>query len=210
MTPRFFISQKKLPLAVKQALSSMLNSSEYGEISSIDFDLGRPAGGRLPFRIIVDGHKEIQCEPSDVYPLLDRLRDWMERCLVFDYNGEMSFECVKLECRDDVYSLTMFHAGWTRHLGKLEPISGFIVTRSRSDDPILYRFCATNHLIAKLYKSVTGGILYYRKEFNNEGIWHDVKRYDRLDQRTTADRMLERFRSEKLESIAKICKNYWL
>ena len=188
----------------------MLGSSEYGEISSIDFDLGRPASGRLPFRIIVDGRVETQCEPSDVYPLLDRLRDWMERCLVFDYNGEMSFESVKLECRDDVYALTMFHADWTKYHGKAEPISGFIVTRSRSDDPILFHFCSTNQLIARLYKSITGGILYYKKEFNNKGIWHDVKRYDRLDQRTTADRMLERFRSEKLESIAKFCKNYWL
>ena len=183
----------------------MLVSSEYGDISSIDFNLGRPAGGRLPFQIIVDGHKEMQCEPSDVHPLLDRLRDWMERCLAFDRNGEMSFESVKLECGDDVYTLTLFHAGWTTLRGRAEPISGFIVTRSRSDNPIVNRFCMTNQLISRLYKSITRGIIYYRKAFNNAGNWYDVKRYDRLDSRTTSDRMLERIRSEKLESVVKNC-----
>lgn len=208
MTPRFFISQKKLPLAVKKALSIMLGSSDYGEISSVDFELGRPKHGRLPFRIIIDGHKEMQCEPSDVHPLLDQLRDWMERCLAFDRNGEMSFECVKLECGDDVYLLTLFHAGWTTLRGRAEPISGFIVSRSCSDNPILHRFCMTNQLISRLYKSITWGIIHYSREFNDERNWYYVKRYDRLDPRTTSDHMLARIHSDKLERIVKMCKNY--
>jgi len=202
MTSRFFISQKKPPMAVKKALTSLLDS-EYGEISDINFEFGHPLHGRLFFRILVDGHRELQCEPSDFYPILERLRDWMERCLVFDHLGELAFESVKLECRDDIYMLTLFHAGWAKDSLDTEPVSGLIVTRSRIEKPLISCFCVTSRLIYRLYKTIKKGIYSNRVAFNSPTNWWDSKRYDLLDNRTTADRLLERFYSEKLEKFIK-------
>jgi len=204
MTPRFFISEKKLPLAVKQALLSLFDSSDYGEISSIGFKFGSPSRNRLPFQVVVDGHIELQCEPCDTYPLLEKLRSWMERCMVFDRNGALALESVKIECLDDVYTLTLLHAGWIRLHGISEPVSAFIILRSGSERPAICRFCLARQLISHLYMTITEGILRHRGEFNDARKWYDVKRADALDSRDTATRMLERISSEKLEKLAAV------
>ena len=97
----------------------------------------------------------------------------------------------------------LFHAGWAKDNMGTEPVSGLIVTRSRIEKPLISCFCVTSRLIYRLYKTIKKGIYINRVAFNSPTNWWDSKRYDLLDNRTTADRLLERFYSEKLEKFIK-------
>ena len=99
-------------MAVKQALSDMIVNSGLGKISVIDFELGPPHGGRLSFRLVVDGCCMPLCEPNDAYPFLESLRDWMERSLVCDKEGTLHPEILTIDCTEAVYSVILFQAGW--------------------------------------------------------------------------------------------------
>lgn len=204
MSSRFCFSEKEWPIAVRQALSDMIANPGFGQISDIDFELGHPRGGRLPFRIIVDGRRMRLCEPSDAYPFLESLRGWMERCLVFDRRGTLHPEILTIDCADAVYSVVMFHAGWEDFGAGAEPVSGIIIVRAGKGEPILFRFCRTTRTIARLYDAILDGIMGYRGTFNSPATWYDLGRFSRLDDRTTAERLLGRFRSEKIEKLTSL------
>lgn len=197
-----------MPKAVIAALEHLVYSPDGGRISDVEFEMGRPHGGRLPFRIIVDGRVKLLCELTDVYPFLERLRDWMERCLYIDRNGEMGFESIKLECRDDVYLLMLCQAGGDVTEMDDRILSGIIVARNRSSMPVLSRLCPLYQVLGRLYEAIIRCIERNRSAFNNPSTWYDVKRFDRLDKRDTADRLLEKIHSEKMERILVLEKKY--
>ena len=208
MPLRFFIPDKKLPLAFKEALSSLFDSPGKREISDIGFKFGVPFRGRLPFIVTVNGRKAWQCEPSDVYPFLEKLRGWMENCFDFDRNGKIKTDSVTIECLDDVYTIIILHGGWIP-FGRepKEPVCALVVLGNRHEEAVLSCFCFSKRLMARLYRAVTGGIMRYRREFNDPGRWFDTGRYDHLDPRDTADRLLEKFCSKKMEKISKMENN---
>lgn len=203
MSSRFFISQKKWPEAVRRAISYLVLSRGSGHVSDIGFDLGPPSGGHLTFRITVDGKRSVLCRPGDTYPFLESLREWMERCLVFDKEGTLHPEILTLDCSDGVYSVIMFHAGWDRIDGLAEPISGLAVISSGRDEPTLCCFCRTRETISRLYRSIMDGIAENRYLFDKPGAWYDPGRFSPLDRRTTAERLIERICSDKLDLLLK-------
>lgn len=202
MTPRFSISQKKWPQAVKRALSFLTDNPIYGEISDIDFELGPPSGGRSPLSILLDGRKKLLCEPSDTYPFLDSLREWMERCLIVDKEGLLHPEIATIDCIDAVYSLVMVHVGWEGSQEAAEPVSAFIVIQSKKSEPNIFRFCRTTETICRLYRAFVEGIDRNRERFDNPSSWYDVGRFSLMDRRTTSERMMQTLRSESLEKRA--------
>ena len=185
----------------------MIVNSGFGEISEIDFDLGPPDGGRLSFRFIVDGRSMPLCEPSDAYPFLESLREWMERCLVFDKCGVLHPEILTINCADGVYSAILFHAGWEETDGVAEPVSGLIVIRSGHRKPVFQGFCRTTETIVQLYRRITEGIRRYRQLFNRPGAWYDTGRFSLLDRRTTAERLISRIHSGLIERIERFYAN---
>ena len=199
MSSRFCFSEKEWPTAVKRALSDMIVNSGFGEISEIDFDLGPPNGGRLSFRFIVDGRSMPLCEPSDAYPFLESLREWMERCLVFDKRGVLHPEILTINCADGVYSAILFHAGWEEFEGVAEPVSGLIVIRSGLKRPVFQGFCRTTETIVQLYRRIIEGIRRYRLLFDRQGAWYDTGRFSLLDHRTTTERLISRIHSGVIE-----------
>lgn len=195
-------------MAIIAALEQLLYSPDSRRISDIDFEMGRPYGGRLPFRIIVDGKVKLSCELTDVFPFLERLRDWMERCLYVDRNGDIGFESIKLECRDDVYLLMLCQAGGDVTPADDKILSSIIVARNKSSQPLLSQICPLYQVLGRLYRAIVSSIDRYRAAFNDPRAWFDVKRYDLLDQRETADRLLEKIYSKKMERILILEKNF--
>lgn len=201
MTSFPYLEQRELPMAVLKALENLVYSTDGGSIGDIDFEMGRPRGGLLPFRIIVDGRVKLLCELTDVYPFLERLRDWMERCLIFDRHGQMGFESIKLDCRDDVYLLMLCQAGGDYKVTDDKILSSIIVARNMSSLPIIYKVCPLFQVLGRLYSAITRCIERNRAEFNNPKVWYDIKRFDPLDERDTADRLLEKIHSREMENI---------
>lgn len=199
MSPRFFLSLKKWPLAVQQALSLLNEVPRYGETRTIDFDIGPPEHGRLPFRATIDGRMALLCELNDSYPFLEELREWMERCLVSDREGTLHPEIVTVDCTDAVLSMVMIHVGWEDDFGLSSPISLFILLRSDSKAPVICCFCHTFRLIGNLYRAFLDSLSNPR--FDDPEEWFDVRRFDILAGKTVRQRLIESLRSRKIEKI---------
>ena len=199
MSPRFFPSLKKWPLAVQQALSLLNEVPRYGETKTIDFDIGPPEHGRLPFRATIDGRMALLCELNDSFPFLGELREWMERCLVSDREGTLHPEIVTLDCADAVLSMVMIHVGWEDDRGRPSPVSLFILIRSDRKDPVICCFCHTFQLIGNLYCAFLESLSSPRFEDPEE--WFDVRRFDTLSGKTVRQRLVESFRSGRIEKI---------
>ena len=203
MSHRFFLSLKKWPLAVQQALSLLQEAPQYGEIRDIDFEAGPPVYGRLPLWIIVDGHKTLLCEPGDTYPFLDQMRQWMERCLVSDCEGTLHPEILTVDCTDTVFSVVVVHVGWDEDREKASPVSLLTVVRSDRKLAVVCCFCHTLDMIRRLYGSITDCLEHNRSRFDDPSGWWDAKRLDGLSPLSTTDRLLGQIRSPRIEKSIK-------
>lgn len=201
MSSRFFLSLKKWPLAVRQALSCLIEAPQYGEMCDVNFILGSPSDGKLPLYIDVNGHRVLACELSDSYPFLGSLRGWMERCLVQDREGTLHPEIVTLDGEDTVLSLVMVHAGWDDDNGRAEPVSLFAVIRSDSKEPVLCCFCLTVETISRLYCSLLDCIRKHGSLFDRNDTWYDVHSFDRLSPALTSERLFRQIQSPKIEKF---------
>ena len=207
MSPRFLISLKKWPLAVKKALALLDENSLYGETRIVDFQIGPPFQGRLPFRLFVDGRRVLLCELSDAAPsFLHDMREWMERCLLFDQEGHLHPELLTLNIRGLVLGLVLIHVGWDEVDSRTTPVSFLVAIRSDQKDPAVCCFCDTFDTIGELYRALTTCLRMYRSLFDSDEYWYDVKRFDRLNPVSTTERMLDEIRSSKIEKVASYSK----
>ena len=203
MSPRFFISLKKWPLAVQKALSILNETSLDGETRIVDFQFGPPSRGKLPLRLFIDGRRALQCEFCDAdSSFLQDLREWMEHCLVLDQEGTLHPELLTLNVERIVLSFVLIHVGWEDDRTGARPISFFAVVGSDSQEPLACCFCDTLDTISGLYQALWDCLLRYRARFDSDHFWHDVKRLDRLNPRSTSDRMAEQLRSRKIERLS--------
>ena len=206
MSPRFLLTLKKWPLAVKRALSLLDEDSLCGETRSIDFQFGPPSKGRLPLQMRLDGKRVLLCELSDCNPtFLHAMRGWRERCLLHDREGMYHPELLTLDCTDFVLWLAMIHVGWDEDRVRGLPVSLLVIVRSDTEEPI-YCFCYTFDVICKLYYALLACLKVYAAEFEDPECWFDVRRFDLLDARSTAGRMMEQFRSEKIEIMHRVLR----
>ena len=200
MSLRFLISLKKWPLAIQKAFSQLNEASQNGETRIVDFQLGPPQDGELPLRLFIDGRRALLCRLNDTsLSFLHDMREWMERCLVFDQEGTLHPEVLTLNCTGLVLHLAMVHVGWDEVDSRAKPISYFVVIRSDWDDPAVCCFCDTLDTLRGLYHAVMDCLRRFRSLFDNQGYWYDVKRLDMLHPVSTTDRMLTVFYSKKLE-----------
>ena len=203
MSHRFLISFKEWPLAVKKALSILDENSLYGETRIVDFQIGPPFQGRLPFRLFVDGRRVLHCELSDTAPsFLHEIREWMERCLLFDQEGHLHPELLTLNSKNQVLSFVLIHVGWEEVDSRAKPISFLVVTRSDQKVPAVCCFCDTFDTIGDLYRALILCLRKYRSRFDSDEFWYDVKRLDGLNPVSTTERMLDEIRSSKIEKVA--------
>jgi len=200
MSPRFLISLKKWPLAVEKALTILNEAPLYGETRLVDFQFGPPLRGVLPFRLFVDGRRVLHCELSDTAPsFLQELREWMERCLVLDREGVLHPALLTLDLKGMVLSLVLIHAGWDEVDSRAKPVSFLVIVCSDREEPAVSVFCDTLDTLGGLYHSLLDCLLRNRSRFDCDEHWFDVKRLDGLCPRSTTDRMIEQFRSRKME-----------
>ena len=113
-----------------------------------------------------------------------------------------------MECRDDVYLLMLCQAGGDVTPADDKILSSIIVARNKSSQPLLSQICPLYQVLGRLYRAIVSSIDRYRAAFNDPRAWFDVKRYDLLDQRETADRLLEKIYSKKMERILILEKNF--
>ena len=206
MSFRFFPSLKKWPMAVQEALSKAYKSDTSGVIRQISFSAGRPRCGKVPVTVAVDSHRAFFSEVSDTYPVLDDLRDWMERCLTYDRNGTFHPEAVTIELADSVYSLVLFQVGWEENKrDDPVPVSVFIIMRHGVGFPILFAFCHPVETLRRLYNTIQSCLNKNRRFFDDPRYWYNVKRFDRLKPESITDRLLRRIKSQKIELH---CRNY--
>ena len=211
MSFRFFPSLKKWPMAVQEALSLACESDFPGDIRRISFSLGKPEHGKLPVSVDIDGHRALFCEVSDFYPVLDDLRDWMERCLAHDRNGTFHPEIVTLNLADSVYSLVLVHAGWEDCGNVILPVSVFVIVREDNSHPLLCEFCYPVDTLRRLYLSIKSCLNDHRRHFDDPRCWYDVNRFDKLDTMSHTDRLLMKIKSRKIEltgNISQPCTGY--
>lgn len=206
MSYRFFLSIKKWPLAVQQALSLLQEAPQYGETRDVDFEAGPPVRGRFPLWVFIDGRKALLCEPCDSYPFLDQTRQWMERCLERDREGTLHPEILTVDCADTVFSFVMVHVGWEENRGRASPVSLLVVVRSDRKAPVACCFCRTLDTIGRLYGTITDCLTRYRSRFDDPDCWYDAKRFDKLAALPTGDRLLGQIRSAKVERCIKSCR----
>ena len=201
MSPRYFLLPGKWPLAVEKALNNYNKAPSHGEVHPVDFHIGPPTEGRLPVVILVDGRRALLFELSDVYPsFLHELREWLERCLVFDHRGRFHPEFLTLDCADhSVITLVLIHGGWDEAPGRAAPVSFLTVVSEDSETPLLHCFCFTLDVIWELYEGVIRCLERYRRLFDDPSFWYNVRMFDRLDPRSITDRMLDEFRSPIVE-----------
>ena len=147
----------------------------------------------------VDGHRALFCEVCDIYPVLNNLRDWMERCLSFDRYGMFHPEIVTLNLADSVYSIVLIHVGWEDSERGAQPVSAFIVVREDQRHPLLCEFCYPVDTLFNLYDAIQSCLKDYRSLFDNPECWYDIKRFDRIDRRSTTDRLLRMIKSSMFE-----------
>ena len=203
MSHRFLITHKEWPLAVKKALTILDENSLYGEARIVDFQIGPPLQGRLPFRLFVDGRRALHCELSDTAPsFLHDMREWMERCLLFDQEGHLHPELLTLNARNLVLRFVLIHVGWDEVDSRAKPVSFLVVTRSDQKDPAVCCFCDTFDTIGDLYRALILCLRKYRSRFDSNEYWYDVKRLDGLNPVSTTERMLDEIRSSKIEKVA--------
>ncbi len=211
MSHRFLISLKKWPLATQKALSILNEASRYGETRIVDFQFGPPSGGKLPFRLFIDGRRALLCELSDTAPSsLCKLREWMERCLVMDQEGVLHPELLTLDLRGLVLSMVLIHVGWDEVQSRAKPISFLVVIRSDMETPSVCCFCDTLDTITGLYQAILVCLRQYRSRFDSAKYWYDIKRHDRLNPVSTTERMLREIRSSKIEKVAIYQKSHIL
>ena len=199
MSPRFFSSLKKWPLALQEALSQACKTELSGNIRRISFKLGKPGRGILPVSVDIDGHRALFVEVSDLYPVLGNLRDWMERCLSFDRNGRFQPEILTMNLADSVYSIVMIHVGWEDVERDSRAVSVFIVIREGHRHPLLCEFCYPVDTLCNLYEAIRSCLNDYRRLFDSPECWYDVKRFNKLDPRSTTDRLLKIIKSSLIE-----------
>lgn len=174
-----------------------------GEMRTVDFLFGPPSRGRLPFEILIDGRKVLRCELSDTdKTFLYDIREWLERSTIRDHNGDFHPECLTLDCHRGVLTFILAHSGWD-YSGSKRPSSCLIIFRHYKVNPEVTCFCDTFDFILGVYKSLTDCLIRYRKLFDNPSCWYDVRRFDRLNQVPTSERLLSEFQSEKLEILCK-------
>lgn len=204
MAHRFLISFKKWPMAIQKAFSDLELDKDplSGETRIVDFQIGPPQGGELPLRIFLDGRRALLCQLGDTSPsFLHDMREWMERCLVFDQEGHFHPEVLTLNCTGLVLSLTLIHVGWDEIAQRNTPISYLVVICSDREEPALCCFCDALETISGLYHALINCILRYRPRFDSGTDWYDVKRFDMLNPVRTSDRMLESILSSRIERI---------
>ena len=147
----------------------------------------------------VDGHRALFCEVCDIYPVLENLRDWMERCLSVDRCGMFHPEIVTLNLADSVYSIVLIHMGWEDSERGARPVSAFIVVREDRRHPMLCEFCYPVDTLCNLYEAIRSCLNDYRRLFDSPDCWYDVKRFNKLDSRSTTDRLLKIIKSSLIE-----------
>lgn len=173
---------------------------QIGHLHSVAFRFGPPESGHLPFQIYVDGRKTLRCNLSDVYPhFLADIRGWLERCLLVDRDSHAHPEVLTLDCADTVLWIILYQAGCEDEEGF--PTSGFVAFREDRKQSSVSCFCPTREVISGIYDGLLGCLRRYRHLFDSPDCWYDVKRFNLMDPRTTTDRMIEDFRSERLDRM---------
>ena len=143
----------------------------------------------------------LRCEISDTnLSFLQDMREWLERSLKHDREGKRHPEMLTIDCIDMVLSFIIVQVGWDEPPRK-EPTSFFVIIRSDMDGPTAYCFCYTIDIICGLYEALLDCFERFRPLFDDADIWHDVKRYDRLNPTPTSERLLAQIRSERLDRI---------
>lgn len=200
MSQHFFPVIKKWPLAVQKALLKLNDASLSGETRIVDFQLGPPQHGELPLRLFLDGRRALMYLLNDTsLSFLQDMREWMERCLVFDQEGILHPELLTLDCTGLVVCFAMVHVGWDEVDSCSKPISFFAVIQSDCDEPALCCYCDTLDTLGGLYRAILECLKRYRALFERNDCWYDAKRLDKLTPIATTDRMLSQIRSRKLE-----------
>lgn len=175
-------------------------NEQIGHLHSVAFRFGPPESGLLPFQIYVDGRKALRCNLSDAYPyFLGEIRGWLERCLLVDRDSRTHPEVLTLDCADTVLWIILYQAGWEDEEGF--PTSGLVAFREDRKQSRVTCFCPTREVISGIYDGLLGCLRRYRRLFDCPDDWYDVKRFNLMDPRTTTDRMIEGFRSERLERM---------
>ena len=173
---------------------------QIGHLHSVAFRFGPPESGLLPFQIYVDGRKALWCNLSDAYPyFLADIRGWLERCLLVDKDSHTHPEVLTLDCADTVLWIILYQAGWEDEDGF--PTSGLVAFREDRKQSSVTCFCPTREVISGIYDGLLGCLRRYRHLFDRSSVWYDVKRFNLMDPRTTTDRMIEDFRSERLDRM---------
>lgn len=200
MSSHSFIPSKKWPEAVREALSYITDLPENGDVDEPVFLFGPPSHGRLPFRIRVKGHTTPLCVFGDEYPFLDELRDWMERCLVYDCFGTFHPEIATLDTPDGVCYILMVHAGWEKaRTFDVSSISELIIILSDCNRPVFRCFCRTRETIGDLYGAILGCIHQFRQLFDDTTNWYDTNAFSQLEIKSSSARMEELIRSQTIE-----------
>ena len=200
MSQHFFPVIKKWPLAVQKALLKLNDASLSGETRIVDFQLGPPQHGELPLRLFLDGRRALMFLLNDTsLSFLQNVRDWMERCLVFDWEGILHPELLTLDCSGTVVCFAMVHIGWDEVDSRSKPISYFVAIQPDRDEPVLCCICDTLDTLGGLYRAILECLKRYRALFESNECWYDPKRLDKLTPSATTDRMLSQIRSRKLE-----------
>ena len=198
---RFFFTNREWPAAVGRALSDMVQLPTSGDVDDIDFELGPPSRGLCPCRIVINGKRRPLCGVCDTFPVLERLRSWLERCLVFDRYGVLHPEILTVDCREGVLSAVLVHAGWEAE-EKCEgsrPVSLLVLHMSGQREPFYCGFCDTFATVARLYRRVISLIHTWRDRFDAPPGWFSPRQLRRLDARPWSEVMLETFRSSAIE-----------
>lgn len=199
MLSRFFPSQEKWSMAIQEALSKASTSKHPGNIRQISFSLGKPGRGKLPVSVEIDGHGTFFCEVSDTYPVLEDIRDWMERCLTYDRHGTFHPEIMTLNLAESVYSFALIQVGWEQTDRGDVPVSLFIVVSWEHEYPLLCEFCYPVDTLSSLYRSITNCLCTNRRLFDNPNCWYDVKRFNKLNAESNTDRLLTKIKSYKID-----------
>ncbi len=205
----FLDSFEKWPVAVHEAFSSAQKYYKGGALTDVDFEFGPPSSGKCPCYVIADGHKMPLCEVSDCYPVLKKIRDWIERCLTFDKKGELNPQILTLDCYDTVLTIAMVQAGWYKCYEKdhARPISLFVVSRDDSREATLQCLCESHRTLRNLYWAILDVLTSNAKLFDSPGTWYSADRCCLLKRHRFSRQMLNSFLSHDIEIKTAWCSD---
>lgn len=154
MSNHFFITPRKWPAAVSRVMDGISGPPRFGDVSDLSFSIGLPHQGSMVLRIDEDGGPALTLGVRVGRGTLRGLRDWMERCLLYDREGDGDPELATLDTSAGVCYLMLVHAGWEPRPGGCTAISSFAVIAKDRDEPLYARMCETRRTVGLLYRAL--------------------------------------------------------